>query len=79
MVEVENLPPENNEQMLLEMANHYKEVYNKLTDEVQELKKLLMMCYTLFRIEDDDDMEWGTAEMGRHICSEAINKYFFDK
>jgi hypothetical protein len=66
---------QNTEQALIEMAEHYKQIYSKLTNEVSDLKKTLMMCFTLFRLES---LDWEVCEMGRELCEDQLDKYFFD-
>ena len=56
----------------IELSNQFKELYEKIKDENQELKKLIMVCYSLFRIQDLGLEE--VSEIGRSITSDYIEK-----
>ena len=56
----------------IELSNQFKELYEKLKDENQELKKLIMVCYSLFRIQDLGLED--VCEIGRSITSDYIEK-----
>jgi hypothetical protein len=68
---------ESNENMLIEMSAHFKNLYEKLKNENIELKKLLLVAYSLFRISNDSEFE--VDEIGRSYFSEQLDNYFFDK
>ena len=73
-----------------DMSTHLKELYDKMEkeknmykDQNDELKKVIMMSYSLFRlcseeIEEDIIDEFGLnhlIELGRNLCSGVIHEY----
>jgi len=75
---MEQAPPRpKNEQEYIELCDHFKTLYEKLKDENKELKKLLLVCYGLFRVHNED-FEFDTSEIGRSVCSDFLDNYVFD-
>ena len=70
------MPNNITEEMYIELAQDFKERFEKLKEENQELKKLLFVCYSLFRINDEDEDE-DFSEIGRSITSRFLDDYIF--
>ena len=64
-----------NEGEVLTLAQSFKEIVNKKNEEIINLKKILLMCYSLFRLIDDEIENHDLVERGRGLCSEALEKY----
>ena len=76
-----------------DMSTHLKELYDKMEkeknmykDQNEELKKIIMMNYSLFRLcsnelEDEIIDEFGLGhliELGRNLCSGVIHEYLLN-
>jgi hypothetical protein len=66
------------EQEYIEMANHFKEVMEKKTNEIKSLKKALMTLYALAKIADEMD-DKDVVCMMRQYASEFIDTFIFDE
>jgi hypothetical protein len=64
-----------NEGEVLTLASSFKEIVNKKNEEILNLKKILIMCYSLFRMIDEEIDGHDLVERGRSICSDALDKY----
>ena len=67
---------ETTEQQYLEMANQFKEMMAEKNELIKELKKALMVTYSLIRTADENqDAEMMTQ--ARQSASEFIDEFFF--
>lgn len=64
-----------NEGEVLTLASSFKEIVNKKNEEIINLKKILLMCYSLFRMIDEEIDGHDLVERGRSLCSDALDKY----
>lgn len=64
-----------NEGEVLTLASSFKEIVNRKNEEIINLKKILLMCYSLFRMIDEEIEEHDLVERGRSLCSDALDKY----
>ncbi len=66
------------EQAYIEMADQFKEIMNNKNETIKELKKTLMVLYSLIRIADSN----GDLDMicqARQVASESIDTYIFEE
>lgn len=64
------------EQQYLEMANQFKELMAEKNQLIKQLKKALMVTYSLIRTADENqDAEMMTQ--ARQSASEFIDEFFF--
>ena len=67
---------ETTEQQYLEMANQFKELMAEKNELIKQLKKALMVTYSLIRTADENqDAEMMTQ--ARQSASEFIDEFFF--
>lgn len=67
---------ETTEQQYLEMANQFKEMMAEKNELIKQLKKALMVTYSLIRTADENqDAEMMTQ--ARQSASEFIDEFFF--
>ena len=63
-----------NEGEIITLASSFKDIVEKKNEEIIELQKVLMMCYTLFRLLDDEIENHDLVERGRCLCSDMISE-----
>ncbi len=66
------------EQQYLEMAQQFKEIMSNKNETIKELKKTLMVLYSLIRMADSN----GDLDMicqARQVASESIDTYIFEE
>jgi len=63
------------EQELLILGQHFKEEIKKKNNKLAELKKLLLLCYGLIRVADDNG-DGTCVEIIRTYLSQGLTDHF---
>lgn len=66
---------EPNENQFIEMAKHFKEVVEKKDNEIQDLKKKIMLIYGLIRASDENFDDIHFIELIRTYCSNFVESF----
>ena len=65
------------EQVYLELSEQFKEINEKKSDLIKDLKKAIMVLYSLIKVSDDNhDVEM--IVQARQAASEYIDQFFFN-
>lgn len=60
---------------ILTLASSFKDIISKKNDEIEQLRKIVMVSYSLFRLLDEEIESHGLVERGRSICSDALDEW----
>jgi hypothetical protein len=72
---MEKKESEMNEGEILTLAQTFKDLIKIKNDEIMELRKILMLSYSLFRLLDEEIEGHDLVERGRSITSSAIEEW----
>jgi hypothetical protein len=72
---MEKKESEMNEGEILTLAQTFKDLIKIKNEEIMELRKILMLSYSLFRLLDEEIEGHDLVERGRSITSSAIEEW----
>ena len=60
---------------ILTLASSFKEIISKKNLEIEELRKIIVVSYSLFRLLDEEIENHDLVERGRCLTSEALSEW----
>lgn len=74
-MEKTNSESEMNEGEILTLAESFKDLVKMKNEEIIELRKIIIMSYSLFRMLDEEIEHHDLVERGRSLTSDALSEW----